>query len=79
LTEELGEAEVSVLGHGVEFLLVAQGDDSNSAAYLEGNDLLGIESGHGGDVWRCWLWLGNRGGNGMGMSISFWWRWLERW
>jgi hypothetical protein len=57
----LGQAEVEVLGHGVEFLFVAQGDDGDSAAYLEGNGLLGTEARHGEDVflvvggsrWRC--------------------------
>jgi len=59
LAEELGEAEVGVLGHCVEFLLIAEGDDGDSAAHLEGNDLLGIEARHGGcyfcvvEEWRC--------------------------
>lgn len=52
LTEELGEAEVGVLGHGVEFLLIAEGDDGDSAAHLEGDDLLGVKARHDGSYFR---------------------------
>lgn len=50
-THELRQAEVEVLGHGIEFLLVAESDDGDFAADLKGHCGFWVHAGHDG----CWV------------------------
>jgi len=48
LAHELGQAEVAVLGHGIELLLQVEGDDGHPAAVLNGHRRLWVSARHGG-------------------------------
>ena len=48
LAHELRQAEVQFLGHGIELLLVAESDDGDLAANLEGHGGFWVDGGHCG-------------------------------
>jgi hypothetical protein len=46
LTHELRQAEIQILGHGIELLFVAQSDDGHLAANLKGHSGFWVDVGH---------------------------------
>lgn len=60
--EELGDAEVVVLNHGIELLFQVEGDDGHLATGLEEDGFFGSGDRHVGGcclclVWMWWLYL----------------------